>query len=103
MITGHDPRACLFFDIKLCQGPCIGDVDQAQYRAMIDDLSRFLRGHTEPVVARLRTEMARASGTAGPRDLQLASGGSAEVTQALAREIAARIRAGLGPAGQGEG
>ena len=61
VITGHDPRACLFYDIKLCQGPCIGAVDQAQYRAMIDDLSRFLRGHTEPVVARLRTEMAKAS------------------------------------------
>ena len=61
VITGHDPRACLFYDIKLCQGPCIGAVDQAQYRAMIDDLGRFLRGHTEPVVARLRAEMAKAS------------------------------------------
>ncbi|MBL8097067.1 MAG: excinuclease ABC subunit UvrC [Anaerolineales bacterium] len=61
VITGNDPRACLFYDIKLCQGPCVGAVDQAQYRAMIDDLGRFLRGHTEPVVARLRSEMVRAS------------------------------------------
>ena len=61
------------------------------------------RGIMAALPAAVATEMARASGTAGPRDLQLASGGSAEVTQALAREIAARIRAGLGPAGQGEG
>ncbi len=61
VITGKDPRACLFYDIKLCQGPCVGAVDQTQYRAMIDDLGRFLRGHTEPVVARLRGEMVKAS------------------------------------------
>ncbi len=60
-ITGKDPRACLYYDIKLCLGPCIGAVDQAQYRAMIDDLGRFLRGHTDEVVGRLRQEMAAAS------------------------------------------
>ena len=24
VITGNDPRACLYYDIKLCLGPCIG-------------------------------------------------------------------------------
>lgn len=33
VITGNDPRACLYFDIKLCNGPCIGEVNKAQYRA----------------------------------------------------------------------
>ena len=61
VITGNDPRACLYWDIKLCMAPCIGASSQAQYRAMIDDLCRFLRGHTEQVVARLRIEMARAA------------------------------------------
>jgi excinuclease ABC subunit C len=61
IITGNDPRACLYWDIKLCLAPCIGASSQAQYRAMIDDLCRFLRGHTEPVVARLREDMKRAS------------------------------------------
>ena len=32
-ITGKDARACLFYDIKLCTGPCIGAIDQADYRA----------------------------------------------------------------------
>jgi excinuclease ABC subunit C len=60
-ITGEDKRACLYFDIKLCAGPCIGAVDQNTYRAMIGDLCRFLRGHTEPIVERLKSEMIQAS------------------------------------------
>lgn len=62
-ITGADTRACLYHDIKLCTAPCIGKVDQAQYRAMIEDLSRFLLGDTDQVVARLKNEMQRASET----------------------------------------
>jgi excinuclease ABC subunit C len=61
VITGEDLRACLYYDIKLCVAPCIGAIDQTNYRAMIDDLGRFLRGHTEPIVGRLKEEMARAS------------------------------------------
>jgi excinuclease ABC subunit C len=61
VITGQDQRACLYADIKLCLAPCIGAVDQAGYRQMIDDLCRFLQGETETVVARLRDEMTRAS------------------------------------------
>jgi excinuclease ABC subunit C len=60
-ITGADTRACLYYDIKLCTAPCIGKVDQEQYRAMIEDLSRFLLGNTDPVVERLKVEMDRAS------------------------------------------
>jgi excinuclease ABC subunit C len=61
IITGTDPRACLYFDIKLCMAPCIGAASRERYRAMIDDLCRFLRGHTEPVVERLKREMAQAA------------------------------------------
>ncbi len=56
-ITGQDPRACLYHDIGLCLGPCIGAVDRAGYRAMIAGLCRFLEGETEPVLDKLRTEM----------------------------------------------
>jgi len=61
VITGEDKRACLYFDIKLCAGPCIGAVDQDTYRAMIGDLCRFLRGHTDPIMDRLKSEMLKAS------------------------------------------
>ncbi len=56
-ITGEDERACLYYDIKLCNAPCIGAVDQQKYRQMIDDLCNFLMGRTEPIVSRLQAEM----------------------------------------------
>lgn len=60
-ITGQDERACLYYDIKLCSAPCIGAVDQASYRQMIDDLSQFLQGRTETIVGRLQSEMEQAA------------------------------------------
>ena len=60
-ITGKDPRPCLYYDIKLCSGPCIGAIDKSAYRQMIDDLSKFLEGKTDPVVKRLQSEMQSAS------------------------------------------
>ncbi len=56
-ITGQDARACLFYDIKLCTAPCIGAINQEDYRRVIDDLCSFLQGRTEPVILRLRQEM----------------------------------------------
>ncbi|MCG2783737.1 MAG: excinuclease ABC subunit UvrC [Anaerolineae bacterium] len=60
-ITGQDKRACLYFDIKLCIGPCIGAVDQAAYRQMISDLMEFLSGHSEPIMDRVQVEMEKAA------------------------------------------
>jgi excinuclease ABC subunit C len=57
-ITGQDSRACLYYDIKLCNAPCIGKVDQQEYRQMIDDLCAFLNGRTDEITARLQLEMA---------------------------------------------
>ena len=60
-ITGQDERACLYYDIKLCNAPCIGAVDQAGYRQMIDDLSQFLLGRTGTIVERIQIEMEQAA------------------------------------------
>ncbi len=60
-ITGHDARACLYYDIKLCLAPCIGAVDQAAYRQMISDLQAFLTGHSGPILTRIQQEMDKAS------------------------------------------
>ncbi|HBX71311.1 MAG TPA: excinuclease ABC subunit C [Chloroflexi bacterium] len=56
-ISGTDARACLYFDIKLCNGPCIGAVSQAEYRQMIADFESFLNGRTDGILARLQGEM----------------------------------------------
>jgi excinuclease ABC subunit C len=57
IITGKDARACLYYDIKLCTAPCIGAIDQAGYRQMMDDLGHFLEGRTGSILFRLKVEM----------------------------------------------
>ncbi len=61
VITGKDERACLYHDIKLCKAPCIGAIDQPNYRQMIDDLCQFLTGRTESIVNRLNIDMEKAA------------------------------------------
>jgi len=60
-ITGRDERACLYYHIGRCAAPCIGVVDQAGYRQIIDNLCDFLNGNIEPVVADLRRQMDEAA------------------------------------------
>ncbi len=60
-ITGQDARPCLYYDIKLCTGPCIGSINEHEYRQMIDDLCQFLEGRSEAIVQRLKAEMDNAS------------------------------------------
>jgi len=62
-ITGQDARPCLYYDIKLCAGPCIGAIDQAGYRQMIADLMNFLNGRGEEIIERLQKEMEQAAET----------------------------------------
>ncbi len=56
-ITGHDERACLYYHIGRCAAPCIGAVNQEEYRAIIQGLCDFLSGQTAPVVAGLQCQM----------------------------------------------
>ncbi|MGC9358527.1 MAG: excinuclease ABC subunit UvrC, partial [Anaerolineae bacterium] len=50
VITGEDPRACLYYDLNLCLAPCIGEVDEEEYDANINHLIRFMEGETEGVM-----------------------------------------------------
>jgi excinuclease ABC subunit C len=60
-IDGNDARACLYYHIGRCAAPCIGVVNQEEYRQIIDGLCDFLGGNTEPVVADLRRQMDEAA------------------------------------------
>ena len=60
-ITGHDTRACLYHDIKLCTAPCIGAIDRDGYRQVISNFQDFLNGKSETVVKRLQKKMEEAS------------------------------------------
>lgn len=61
VITGQDERACLYYDIKLCNGPCIGAVNQQQYREMIKQLMDFLNGRFDHIITQLEQRMMRAA------------------------------------------
>lgn len=61
IITGQDERACLYYHIGRCAAPCIGVVNQEEYRAIIQSLCEFLSGDTESVVADLQDQMQAAA------------------------------------------
>lgn len=61
IITGSDERACLYYDIKLCNAPCIGAVDQEQYRATIRQLMDFLDGKSDHIIRGIEARMAQAA------------------------------------------
>ena len=50
-------RPCLLFHIEKCTGPCVGEVERAEYDRLVADLIDFLDGETQPVVRRLEQEM----------------------------------------------
>jgi excinuclease ABC subunit C len=56
-ITGNDARACLYYDIKLCNAPCIGAVNQDEYRAMIAQLMDFLDGRSDYIIKDVERNM----------------------------------------------
>lgn len=60
-ITGNDDRACLYFDIKLCGGPCIGRMLKDDYRAMIKNLMDFLQGRSDDIIKDIEAKMLTAS------------------------------------------
>ncbi len=60
-ITGKDRRACLYHDLKLCPGPCIGAASPAEYQAILKQLVRFMEGETESVIEDLKQQIQEAA------------------------------------------
>ena len=54
-------RPCLLYQIKRCAAPCVGLVDEAGYRALVQDAERFLQGKSTRVQEELAREMQAAS------------------------------------------
>jgi excinuclease ABC subunit C len=54
-------RPCLLGDIGKCSAPCVGRVDAAEHRRIVDDFCEFMAGRTERMERRLEREMHAAS------------------------------------------
>lgn len=52
---------CIDYHIKRCIGPCIGTVNKEEYRAVIDQVIRFLEGKHDEVIAQLKADMHKAA------------------------------------------
>src|SRR5260370_278288 len=61
IITGNDPRACLYYHIKRCPAPCIGAINNVDYRQIVDQMVNFLDGKSDSVLAAMRHEMEAAA------------------------------------------
>jgi excinuclease ABC subunit C len=61
VITGNDPRACLYYHIKRCPAPCIGAMGNPEYRQIIDQMVAFLDGKADDALADMRREMDQAA------------------------------------------
>jgi excinuclease ABC subunit C len=55
-------KPCMYYDIHRCLGPCVPAlIAQAEYRAAIESVCRFLEGKSEQIVRDLRRKMDRAA------------------------------------------
>jgi len=54
-------RPCLLYDIGKCAAPCVGHVDTAGHREIVQDMIGFLEGDFEPVLDRLEKQMHQAA------------------------------------------
>ncbi len=54
-------KPCLLFHIEKCSAPCVGEIDEAAYGRLVDELLQFLEGDTDAVIDRLEAEMRAAA------------------------------------------
>ena len=54
-------RPCLLFHIEKCAGPCVGEIDEMEYRQLVTELCEFLDGDTDEIVKRLDGDMRAAA------------------------------------------
>ena len=54
-------RPCLNYYIKRCVGPCTGNVNKDEYRAMINDIIMFINGNQDFLIKRFTRQMKEAA------------------------------------------
>lgn len=54
-------KACLYYHLGQCLGPCIHEIDGKVYEKMAAEIKKFLRGDTKQILKELNEEMMKAS------------------------------------------
>ena len=59
--NGSQKRACLYYHMGQCLGPCDHEVPVETYKAQIENIKRFLNGDVKKIKKELRTKMMEAA------------------------------------------
>ncbi|WP_413463213.1 excinuclease ABC subunit UvrC [Bacillus sp. B1-b2] len=54
-------RVCLYYHLGQCLAPCVNDVSEKEYKAIVDDISKFLNGGYKDIKKELSEKMMAAS------------------------------------------
>ncbi len=54
-------RPCILYQIKRCSGPCVGYIDENEYKRTVDDAVEFVSGKSRKIQKNLSDQMEKAS------------------------------------------
>ena len=54
-------RPCILYQIKRCSGPCVGYIDESEYKRTVDDAIEFVSGKSRKIQKNLSYQMEKAS------------------------------------------
>ncbi len=54
-------RPCILYQIKRCSGPCVGYIDETEYKKSVDNAIEFVSGKSRKIQKDLSSEMEKAS------------------------------------------
>ncbi len=54
-------RPCILYQIKRCSGPCVGYIDETEYKNSVDDAIEFVSGKSRKIQKDLSSQMEKAS------------------------------------------
>jgi len=61
-VYSSDMKPCLYYHLGLCAAPCMAKQPKAEYRAIINNLKRFLRSEHDELKTDLKQQMQQAAG-----------------------------------------
>lgn len=54
-------RPCIYYEIKKCDAPCVGNIDKETYIKRIDEIISILQGNTKNILKELKEDMSKYS------------------------------------------